>query len=207
MKIGVLGGTFDPIHNGHLIVAREVKAELNLAEVIFVPTGQPWLKADRVISPAEHRLQMLRLALAHEPHYKLSTLEVNRPSPSYTIDTVMALRRQYRRGDELLFILGWDSLAQLPLWQEVSRLITLCYFVAVPRPGYLRPDLKKLEASIPGVSPRVQLMDRPQVDISASDIRNRVSQGLSVRHLVPEPVNRYIKEHGLYVSGEQPQPM
>lgn len=203
MNIGVLGGTFDPVHNGHLIVAKEVKTLLNLVEVIFVPAGQPWLKADSFISPAEHRLQMLRLALANEPHFKLFTLEVERPGPSYTIDTIRELRRQYGSADELFFILGWDSLAQLPQWHEVSQLIKLCYFVAVPRPGFARPDLKALEASLPGVTLRVRLMDRPYIDISASVIRDRVARGLSVRHLVPEPVNKYIKEHGLYLPEQR----
>ncbi len=199
MNIGVLGGTFDPVHNGHLIVAEEVITKLNLAEVIFVPAGQPWLKVDRPISPAEHRLQMLRLALADTPHFKLSTLEIERAGPSYTVDTIAELRDRLSTEDELFFVLGWDNLAELPQWREPSRLIKMCYLVAVSRPGSPRPDLKALEASIPGVSQRVMLMDKLKIDISASTIRERVAQGLSVRHLVPELVNRYIKEHKLYV--------
>ena len=200
MNIGVLGGTFDPVHNGHLIVAEEAITRLNLAEVIFVPAGQPWLKIDRPISPAEHRLQMLRLALADEPHFKLSTMEIERPGPSYTVDTIAELRGKISSEDELFFILGQDILTQLPQWRKASRLITLCYLVAVPRPGLPRPDLKALEASIPGISQRVMMMDKPHIDISASAIRDRRAQGLSVRHLVPEPVNRYIKEHDLYLT-------
>jgi len=200
MNIGVLGGTFDPVHNGHLIVAEEAITRLNLAEVIFVPAGQPWLKADIPILPAEHRLQMLRLALADKPQFNLSTMEIERAGPSYTVDTITELQGQLKAEDELFFILGWGSLVELPQWRDVPRLIQLCYFVAVPRPGVTRPNLKTLEASIPGVSQRVMLMDKPYIDISASDIRDRVARGLSVRHLVPEPVNRYIKEHGLYVT-------
>ncbi|MFC1916275.1 nicotinate-nucleotide adenylyltransferase [Chloroflexota bacterium] len=200
MNIGVLGGTFDPIHSGHLIVAEEAKTQLNLAEVIFMPAGQPWLKTGRPISPAKHRLQMLRLALADEPHFKLSTREIERAGPSYTIDTITELRGQLDTEDEIFFIVGPDSLAQLPQWREVDQLITLCYLVAVPRPESPRPDLKVLEASIPGISQRVMLMDKPHIDISASAIRERVARGLSVRHLVPEPVNRYIKEQGLYLT-------
>jgi len=198
MNIGVLGGTFDPVHNGHLIVAEEVKTWLNLAEIIFVPAGQPWLKVDRPISPAEHRLQMLRLALADKPHFKLSTVEIERAGPSYTIDTIAELQDKLDNGDGLFFILGWDSLAGLPQWREASRLIKLCHLVVAPRPGSPRPNLKALEASIPGISQRVMLMDKPEIDISALAIRDRVAQGLSVRHLVPEPVNRYIKQHKLY---------
>ena len=200
MNIGVLGGTFDPVHNGHLIVAEEVKNRLNLTEVIFVPAGQPWLKTERPITPAEHRLQMLRLALADKPYLKLSAMEIERAGPSYTVDTITELQGQLDAEDELFFILGQDNLVQLPQWREPSQLIQLCYLVAVPRPGSPRPNLKALEASIPGISQRVMLMDKPHVDISAEAIRDRVVRGLSVRHLVPEPVNRYIKEHKLYLT-------
>ena len=199
MNIGVLGGTFDPVHNGHLIVAEEAKTRLNLVEIIFVPAGQPWLKAAKPISPAEHRLQMLRLAIADKPYFKLSTIEIERTGPSYTIDTINELRDKFGSEDELFFILGWDSLAELPQWREPSRLIKMCYLVAVPRPGYPRPKLKTLEVIIRGLSQRVMLMKKPEIDISASAIRERVARGLSIRHLVPEPVNRYIKEHGLYI--------
>ncbi len=199
MNIGVLGGTFDPVHNGHLVVAEEVKTRLNLDEIIFVPAGQPWLKAAKPISPAEHRLQMLRLAIADKPYFKLSTIEIERTGPSYTIDTIDELRDKFGSEDELFFILGWDSLAELPQWREPSRLIKMCYLVAVPRPGYPRPKLKTLEVIIRGLSQRVMLMKKPEIDISASAIRERVARGLSIRHLVPEPVNRYIKEHRLYI--------
>ncbi|HUV75614.1 MAG TPA: nicotinate-nucleotide adenylyltransferase [Dehalococcoidales bacterium] len=200
MNIGVLGGTFDPVHNGHLILAEETRSWLNLAEVIFVPAGQPCLKADIPILPAEHRLGMLRLAIADKSHFKLSTMEIERAGPSYTVDTIAEIREGLGSEDELFFILGWDNLAELPQWREPSRLVELCCLVAAPRPGSPRPNLKTLEASIPGISQRVMLMKKPEVDISASDIRERVARGLSVRHLVPEPVNRYIKEHGLYVK-------
>ena len=200
MNIGVLGGTFDPVHNGHLIVAEEVKTRLNLVEIIFVPAGQPWLKAERPISPAEHRLQMLRLAIADKPYFKLSSIEIERTGPSYTVDTITELRGQLGSEDELFFILGWDSLAELPQWREPSRLIKMCYLVAVPRPGYPRPKLKALEVIIRGLSQRVMLMKKPEIDISASAIRDRVAQGLSIRHLVPGPVDRYIKQHGLYTN-------
>ena len=200
MKIGVMGGTFDPIHNGHILVAEEARTRLNLAEVLFIPAGQPWLKADQNITLAEHRLEMVRLAIADKPYFKLSTMEVNRPGPTYTADTLAELRSQLESGDELFFIVGWDDLAQLPQWRKLSQLVKLCVIVVAPRPGYPPPDLKVLEAVIPGLSKRVMFMDKPEVDISASEIRDRVSQGLSIDHLVPEPVNRYIKQHKLYHS-------
>ncbi len=199
MNIGVLGGTFDPIHNGHIIVAEGVKARLNLAEVIFVPAGQPWLKQGTPVSPAEHRAQMVRLAISERPYFKLTTVEIDRPGPTYTVDTIAELKAGLSAEDELFFILGWDSLAQLPRWKEPSRLINMCRLVAVTRPGYQLPDLKSLEAIVPGLSQRLILLDRPEIDISAAEIRRRVAQGLSIRHLVPEPVDAYIKQHKLYL--------
>ncbi len=199
MNIGMLGGTFDPIHIGHLILAEEVRAKLNLAEILFVPAGQPWLKVDSPISPAEHRVEMVRLAIADKPCFKLSTMEIERAGPTYTVDTLAELKVRLEAGDELFFILGWDNLAELPRWRQPSRLITMCRLVAVPRPGYPLPDLKALEVSIPGLSQRVTLMDKPEIDISASAIRDRVARGLSIHHLVPEPVDEYIRQHKLYL--------
>ena len=199
MNIGVLGGTFDPIHNGHIMVAEETKTRLNLAEVLLVPAGQPWLKKDSPILAAEHRVQMVRLAIAAYPYFKLSTMEIDRPGPSYTINTLTELQAQLGAGDELLFILGWDSLAQLTRWREPPRLIKMCRLVAVPRVGYPRPDLHSLDAVISGLSQRLILLDKPQVDIDATQIRERVKQGLSIRHLVPEPVDEYIRQRKLYL--------
>ena len=200
MNIGVMGGNLDPIHNGHLVVAEEVRTRLDLAEVLFVPAGQPWLKVYGYISPAEHRVQMVRLAIADKPYFKLSTIEIERAGFSYTVDTIAELLGQLDAGDELFFILGWDSLAQLPIWKEPSRLIRMCRLVAVPRPGYPIPDLKFMEPKVPGLSQNVILMEKPEIDISAFAIRKRVAQGLSIRHLVPEPVERYIKQHRLYTT-------
>jgi len=200
MNIGVLGGTFDPIHIGHFILAEAVRARLNLAEILFVPAGQPWLKVDSPISPAEHRVEMVRLAIAGKPYFKLSTMEIERAGPTYTVDTIAELKVQLGAGNELFFILGWDNLAELPRWWQPSRLITMCRLVAVPRPDYPLPDLKALEASIPGLSQRVTLMDKPEIDISASAIRNRVARGLFIHHLVPEPVDEYIRQRKLYLT-------
>jgi nicotinate-nucleotide adenylyltransferase len=200
MYIGAFGGTFDPVHNGHLVVAEEVRARLNLNEIIFVPTGQPWLKADRPISSPEHRVQMVRLAITDKPCFTLDTMEIDRAGPSYAIDTAAELQDKLGAGDELFFILGWDSLAQLPWWRDSSRLIGLCRLVAVPRPGYPLPDLNSLEAAVPGLSRRVIILDKPEVAISATEIRNRVAQGLSICSLVPKPVEKYIRQHKLYLA-------
>ena len=200
MNIGVLGGTFDPIHLGHLVVAEEMRAQLGLAEILFVPAGQPWLKVNSPILAAEHRVQMVRLALGGKPYFKLSTMEIERAGPSYTVDTIAELKGQLGAEDKLFFILGWDNLAQLPQWREPSRLVKICHLVAVPRVGYPAPDLALLEKGIPGLSQATIVLDTPWIDITASAIRNRVAQGLSIRHLVPEPVERYIRENGLYIT-------
>ena len=200
MNIGVLGGTFDPIHNGHLLMAEEARARLNLTVVLFVPAGQPWLKVDSPISAAEHRVQMVRLAIAGKPYFKLSTMEIERAGPTYTVDTIAELRAQLGAGDEIFFIMGRDNLSELPQWKEPSRLVEMCYLVAVPRPGSPSPNLKALEAVIPGLSQRVMLMEKPEVAISASVIRDRVVRGLSIDHLVPQSVSKYIREHGLYTT-------
>ena len=200
MNIGVLGGTFDPMHLGHLMVAGGARTQLNLAEVLFVPAGQPWLKVNNVISAAEHRVQMVRLAIADKPGLKLSTREIERAGPSYTVDTMAEVRAKLGAEDKLFFILGWDNLAQLPQWREPARLIKMCRLVAVPRVGYPVPDLDFLEAAIPGLSRSTILLETPRIDISASEVRGRVARGLSIHHLVPEAVEKYIKEHKLYVT-------
>jgi len=198
MDIGVLGGTFDPIHSGHLIIAEEARLRLRLARVLFVPAGQPWLKTGRTISPAAHRVEMVKRAIATNPHFELSTVEVDRPGPSYSVETIAILQQQMGAEATIFFLVGWGSLADLPQWKEPAKLIQLCKLVAVTRPGFSRPDLKTLEASVPGVTQSLVWLDIPPVDISSSDIRKRVAQGLSIHGLVPEGVESYIKEQKLY---------
>ncbi|MCJ7425805.1 MAG: nicotinate-nucleotide adenylyltransferase [Dehalococcoidales bacterium] len=202
MNIGVLGGTFDPIHIGHLKVAEEAVARLDLPRILFMPAGQPWLKASNVnaISPVQHRLEMVRLGIAGNPRFKLSTLEIERSGPTYTVDTIAQLQSQLGAGDEIFFILGWDNLSQLPRWHKPERLIKMCRLVAVPRVDFPLPDLPALEKELPGIAERVILFDKPRIDINASEIRRRAARGLSISDFVPEPVERYIKEHGLYAK-------
>lgn len=197
MKTGILGGTFDPVHTGHMVVADVVKDELGLTEVVFVPAGEPWLKAGASVLSAKHRLNMVRLAIAGKSYFKASTMEIERKGPTYSVDTMAEMRREIN-NDELFFIIGWDNLMELPRWHQPERLISLCRLVAVPRAGSPVPDLASIEATIPGISQRVIMLDKPQIDISASVIRERVRQGLSISHLAPEAVEKYIKEHGLY---------
>ncbi len=200
MKVGVIGGTFDPIHNGHLAIAEEARARLGLTQVLFVPAGVPWLKGDRPVSAAEHRREMVRLATGGRPYFRLSAVDIDRPGLTYTVETIADLQSRLGAGAELFFILGWGSLSELPRWREPGRLIKMCRLVAVPRPGYPPPDLASLEAAIPGISPRVEILDKPEVDISATEIRRRVGQGLSIHDLVPEDVEGYIRQHRLYLT-------
>ena len=198
MKIGVLGGTFDPVHRGHIAMAEEEKATLGLDEMLLIPAGQPMSKKVAVATPAEHRLAMLRLAVAGKPYLKVSTIELERPGPTYTLDTLVELKKQYGDKAEIYFILGWDSLAQLPEWHRPERIIEECYLVAVPRPGFPRPDLGVLEKDIPGITGKVIFADKPEMDISASGIREMVADGKAITHLVPESVEKYIRENRLY---------
>ena len=196
MNIGVLGGTFDPIHIGHLVVGEEARMKLGLSEILFVPAGQPWLKQDRDITPAAHRVEMVRRAIADNPHFKLCTLEVERPGPSYTVNTLTLLQKQLGSQASLFFILGRDTLAELPLWKEPQRVIQLCRLVVPPRLG--SRDLKHLETAIPGLLDKVIQLDMPVIGISSSGIRQRIAQGLSIRYLVPDEVGKYITEHKIY---------
>ncbi|MFY9814100.1 MAG: nicotinate-nucleotide adenylyltransferase [Dehalococcoidales bacterium] len=198
MKIGILGGTFDPVHNGHLAIAEEARAYLNLNEVLFLPAGQPWMKADRSISPAQHRVAMLALALQSRPGFKYSTMEIEHQGPSYSVNSIAELQAGAAAPSDWYFILGWDNLSKVPLWKEPQKLIDMCFLVAVPRPGFDRPNMKKLEAALPGISKKVILMNKPRLHISATDIRSKVAQGLPISGLVPEAVEKYIHEKGLY---------
>jgi len=196
VNIGVLGGTFDPIHIGHLVVAEEARLKLGFREVLFVPAGKPWRKLDRNITLAVHRVEMVRRAIADNPHFKLCTLEVERPGPSYTVDTLTMLRKQLDSEASLFFILGRDTLAELPLWKEPKKLVQLCRLVVAPRLG--SKDLKHLETSIPGLLDKVIQLDMPVIGISSAKIRQRIAQGLTIRYLVAKGVEEYIVEHELY---------
>jgi nicotinate-nucleotide adenylyltransferase len=198
VNIGVLGGTFDPIHMGHLIVAEEARVRLGLREVLFVPAGDPWLKSESNVTAAVHRVEMVRRAIAGNPYFGLCTLEVERSGPSYTVDTMVALRQELGHKAGLHFILGKDTLPGLPVWKEPVRLLELCTLVVAPRLG--SKDWQHLESSIRGLRDRVIELDMPVIGISSSGIRERVAQGLSIRYLVPQDVEAYITERKLYAA-------
>jgi nicotinate-nucleotide adenylyltransferase len=200
VRVGVLGGTFDPPHKGHLAVAHEARTRLELSCIIFVPAGQPWLKSEMSVSPAADRFEMVRLAISPYPYFKISSAEVDRLGPSYTVDTLAELKADLGSEDELFFLMGWDSLAQLPKWRQASEIIRLSCLVAVPRPGYPRPDIESMERDVPGIAGRVLFLEIPQIDVSATEIRRRVAEGKPIGDLVTPPVEQYVKAHGLYRS-------
>jgi nicotinate-nucleotide adenylyltransferase len=198
LNIVLLGGTFDPVHVGHLAVAQVVTEKFKPAEIVFIPAAMPWLKSDRIISSAADRLEMVRLAILGNTRYRLSTLETERPGPSYTVDTLREIRACISPQDDLYFVIGWDNLLDLGRWREPSSIIEFSKIVAVPRIGYRVPDRIVLEKILPGLSERVILLDQPEIDISASIIRERVYRNLPIDHMVPPLVAEYIRQNGLY---------
>ena len=189
-KVGIMGGTFDPIHHGHLVAASEVQALFELDEVIFVPTGEPWQKSHRVVSPAEHRYLMAVIATASNPRFWVSRVDIDRDGPTYTIDTIRDISAQ-RPGAELFFITGADALSQILSWHDAEEALKLARFVGVTRPGY---DLTDEHLPVDSVT----LLDVPAMAISSSDCRDRVRAGRPVWYLVPDGVVQYINKHRLY---------
>jgi len=185
-----MGGTFDPIHHGHLVAASEVQQTFDLDEVVFVPTGQPWMKSD--VSPAEHRYLMTVIATASNPRFTVSRVDIDREGPTYTIDTLRDLRAQ-RPDAELFFISGADAVAQILQWKDVDELWELAHFVAVSRPGHAL-DIRALPEA--GVSS----LEVPALAISSTECRERVGRGFPVWYLVPDGVVQYISKHHLYRS-------
>jgi nicotinate-nucleotide adenylyltransferase len=198
MKLGILGGTFDPIHNGHIMMADESLVRLGLDEVLFIPAGHPRFKGRDSVSEASHRLQMLRLAISGKPAFRLSAMEIDRKGTTYTIDTVRELKKGLGAQDELFFIMGRDSLQDFPLWHKPDELITLCRLVVIPRAGWPELDLASLERLVAGLTEKTIVLDSPVIDISSSDIRERMKNGIEIRGLVPDAVADYITEKGLY---------
>jgi len=191
-RVGIMGGTFDPIHHGHLSAASEVSALFGLDEVIFVPTGDPWQKSDRVVSAAEDRYLMTVIATASNPRFRVSRVDIDRAGPTFTVDTIADIGA-LRPGAELFFITGADALGQILSWKDAEQAIKLARFIGVTRPGYVLSD-----AHLP--SDAVTLVDVPALAISSSAVRDRVRAGQPVWYLVPDGVVQYIAKHGLYVA-------
>ena len=196
MKLGLFGGTFDPPHQGHLILADESRTQLSLDRVLWIVAGQSPLKLDRPLSPVEARLAMVQTAIADNPHFVLSRADVDRPPPHYTIVTLQILQKEFPH-DEFYFIMGEDSLRDLPRWREPHEIIRRTMLAVLKRPGN-HFDLADIEAKVVGVSSRVVWVPAPQLEIASSDIQRRIREGKSVRYMVTDEVRRVIAERRLY---------
>lgn len=193
-RIGVMGGTFDPIHHGHLVAASEVQSVFGLDQVIFVPTGRPWQKSGKDISDPEHRYLMTVVATAANPRFTVSRVDIDRPGQTYTIDTLRDLRAQYP-DDDLFFITGADALTNILTWKDYSDIFDLAHFVGVTRPGH--------DITTDGLPPSgVTLIEVPAMAISSTDCRTRVKRGVPVWYLVPDGVVQYINKYKLYLGSE-----
>jgi nicotinate-nucleotide adenylyltransferase len=188
-RLGVMGGTFDPIHVGHLVTAEEALHQFSLDEVVFVPTGRPWMKEHDVVASPQDRFRMTELGVEPEPRFRASRIEVDRGGPTYTIDTLRTLRDE-EPDAELFFITGADAVLEIMRWKQPDVVFDLAHFIAATRPGY---DIEQL-----GAHPDVTVMHIPALAISSTDIRARVHDGRPIRFLVPEPVEAYIRTSGLY---------
>ncbi|TME10852.1 MAG: nicotinate (nicotinamide) nucleotide adenylyltransferase [Chloroflexi bacterium] len=193
--LGVMGGTFDPIHLGHLAVAEEAREVLGLDRILFVPASQPPHKPAGEVTPIEHRLAMVELAIADNPAFELSRVEVDRPGPSFTVDTV---ERLAATGDRLTVILSAETFAELPTWHEPERLFEAARVAVAPRWGYPAPDPEWLAEAFPGREILVSYLEGPRLGVSSTALRARVAAGRSIRYLVPAPVEAYIAAHHLY---------
>jgi nicotinate-nucleotide adenylyltransferase len=199
LRLGVMGGTFDPIHHGHLVAASEVQARFALDEVVFVPTGEPWQKAGRKVSQAEDRYLMTTIATASNPRFSVSRVDIERPGPTYTVDTLKDIRAARGPELELFFITGADALGQILTWKGVDEVFDLAHFVGVSRPGV---DLAEADiAHLPEES--VTLLEVPALTISSTTCRQRVAEGLPIWYLVPDGIVQYIAKRGLYRSQEK----
>lgn len=194
-RLGVMGGTFDPIHQGHLVTAEEALWQFELDQVLFAPTGQPWMKHEPGVSPAEDRYLMTVIATSSNPRFRVSRLEIDREGPTYSVDTLRSLREEYGEGTELFFITGADAILQIFQWKDADQAFELAHFIAATRPGY---DLSRFDQERAAEHPKITVMDIPALAISSTDIRERVAKGRPIRYLVPEGVKSYIEKTGLY---------
>jgi nicotinate-nucleotide adenylyltransferase len=194
MRFGVMGGTFDPIHYGHLVTAEEALQQFGLDEVVFVPTGKPWMKEHGVVSPPEDRYLMTVIATASNPRFRVSRMEVDRDGPTYTIDTLRGLKGELGPSAELFFITGADAVLEIFQWKEPAELFEMAHFIAATRPGY---DIAAIEAQATD-NPGITVMSIPALAISSTDVRARIARGRPIRYLVPEGVKSYVEKAGLY---------
>lgn len=203
-RIGVLGGTFDPVHLGHLILAEEARDQLDLSAVYFVPAGDPPHKQGRRLAPAEDRLRMIEIAVAGNDAFRASRADVDRPGPHYTLDMVQVVQAQLPRCSELYFLMGYDSLAEFPTWHRARELLAACHLVALTRHD-VPLDWNYLESHLPGIRERVTLLDMPELEIASHQIQARIRARRTIRYLVPDGVCIYIADHHLYAAKDEQQ--
>ena len=196
-RVGLFGGTFDPPHVGHLILASEAKSQLELSRVLWTVTPDPPHKQDQTITPLEHRLAMVRLAIEDEPAFQLSDIEMNRPGPHYTIDTLQLLAEQ-NPAAEIVPIIGGDSLHDLPTWHKPKEILYVAHWVGVMRRPGEETNLQELERELPGITSKIHYVDAPLLEIASSEIRERAATGKPFRYYLPEHVYEYIEKHHLY---------
>ena len=196
VRLGILGGTFDPVHIGHLALAEQAREQLTLERVLWVPSGDPWRKTDRAVTTAEHRATMVRLAIKGHTSYELCPLEIERSGPSYSVETLAELRRS-EPDRELFFLLGLDALEDLPNWCEPARLIELATLAVAARGGR-RLAVEELDRLVPGLGMRVVWLEMPHLDVSATELRRLAAAGAGLRDRTPASVEAYIREHRLY---------
>jgi nicotinate-nucleotide adenylyltransferase len=200
-RLGLFGGTFDPPHVGHLILASEARAQLELTRVLWTVTPDPPHKQDQMITPLEHRLAMVKLAIQDNPLFELSDIELNRPGPHYTVDTIHLLAKQNPQA-EIVPIIGGDSLQELPTWHDPQELVYAAHWVGVMRRPGEEPNLNELESELPGITSKVHYVNAPLLEIASREIRNRVAAGQPYRYYLPVPVFHYINDHHLYKQVE-----
>ena len=193
--MGVMGGTFDPIHYGHLVTAEEALVQFGLDSVLFVPTGRPWMKEHEVVSPAEDRYLMTVIATASNPLFRVSRMEVDRDGPTYAVDTLRELKEIYGSDVDLFFVTGADAIVEILAWKDHEEVFELAHFIAATRPGY---DLGPIQSPTQPSHPEITVMNIPALAISSTDIRRRVAAGLPIRYLVPEGVKSYVEKAGIY---------
>lgn len=204
--IGVFGGTFDPIHIGHLAAAEDARVQLGLETVLFVPNNVPPHKRGQVVSLAEDRVRMVELGIDDNPHFQLSTIELDRPGPSYTLDTLRILRREMRRDTRLIFLTGCDSLLGLHTWHQPDLLLAEFEVIFLARVTDDPIDWPRVEARFPEIRTRTRVIQIPLLEISAQDLRRRVRAGLPIRYYVTPAVENYIREKKLYADGSSTSP-
>ncbi len=197
-RVGILGGTFDPIHIGHLMTAEAVRGEYELEKILFIPAAQPPHKLGQKITPAEDRYLMTVLATCSNPHFEVSDIEMRREGPSYSIDTVRELQRDAGGDTEFFFIAGTDIIREIHTWDRIEELLEICPFIAASRPG-CRPDVERTREILGDLGvERLHLLDTPELEISSTDIREKVAAGRSIQYIVPPAVEQYIYKKGLY---------